>query len=114
MRSTISVVDRVGESEQLLLIGISPLQSDLNRLGTGAVVSLVFEIDRGLVERRLVSVEMVDEARDAASVVELNRFVRALVVEIDVRSTVEKSELANSLLQRLVLELEDRENLRIG
>src|SRR6185295_8005557 len=111
--AAIAVVDRVGEAVEQLLITLVPLERDLDDLLAGTVVPLLDQMDRRRVERRLVAVQMLDERADAAGVREVGFLARALVGQMDEDSAVQKRQLAESLGERLVVELEDREDRRI-
>ena len=66
--ASVAVLDRVGETVDLLLIAVVPLQRDLDALFATTAVAEIFEVDRLLVERVLVAVQVLDEALDAADV----------------------------------------------
>ena len=112
--AAIAVVDRVGEAVDLFLIAVVPLQRDLHRLLTAAVVAGLFEPDRLRMEGVLIAVEMLDEAGDATFVAELSVAVGAVVVHPNAYPPIEKRELAQPLGEGVVLEFLLREDLAIG
>src|SRR5436305_1298569 len=113
MGAAVAVVDRVGEGVDQLLVAVVPLQRDLDRLGAGAVVAHVDQVNRLRMERRLVAVQVLDEGGDAARVDEIGLFVRPLVLEVDVDSTIEERLLAQTRGERLVAEFGDGEDLGV-
>ena len=110
VRAAFVRVDVVREGVDRLGVAVVPLQRDL---GVDAVL-LAAHVDRLLVDRRLVLVQVRDERDDAAFVVELVALAVALVVERDENAAVQERELAQALRQDV--EAEDRrlENLRVG
>src|SRR5205814_2494464 len=80
-------VDVVGEAEDRLLVGGVPLQRDLDL----AVLGLALEEDDLAMERLLRLVQMLDEVRDAALVLELRpAALPALVDELDPQAASEE------------------------
>ena len=110
VRAAFVRVDVVGEGVDRLGVAVVPLQRDL---GVDAVL-LAAHVDRLLVDRRLVLVQVRDERDDAAFVVELVALAVALVVERDDDAAVQERQLAQPLRERV--EAEDRrlEDLRVG
>ena len=102
-------VDVVGERYIDLGVAVVPLQRDL---GVDPVL-VAAHVDRLLVHRRLVLVQVRDERRDPAFVVKLVALAVALVVERDEDAAVQERELAQALRQDVEAEvgcLEDRVN----
>ena len=95
-------VDVVGERVDRLGVAVVPLQRDL---GVDPVL-VAAHVDRLLVHRRLVLVQVRDERDDAAFVVELVALAVALVVERDEHAAVQERQLAQALRQHV--EAEDR------
>ena len=110
MRAAFVRVDVVGEGVDRLGVAVVPLQRDF---GVDAVV-LAAHVDRLLVDRRLVLVQMGDERDDAAFVVELVVLPIALVVERDQDAAVQERELAQALRQRVEAEDRGLEDLCVG
>ena len=81
VRAAFVRVDVVREGVDDFRVAVVPLQGDLD---VDAVL-LAVHVDRLLVDRRLVLVQVRDERDDAAFVVELVRLAVALVVERDER-----------------------------
>ena len=108
VRAALVRVDVVGERVDRLGVAVVPLQRDL---GVDAVL-VAAHVDRLLVHRRLVLVQVRDERDDAAFVVELVALAVALVVERDEDAAVQERQLAQPL--REDVEAEDRrlEHLR--
>ena len=79
MRAAFMGVDVVREGVHDFRVAVVPLQGDLD---VDAFL-LAVHVDRLLVDRRLVLVQVRDERDDAAFVVELVRLAVALVVERD-------------------------------
>ena len=102
MRAALVRVDVVGERIDRLRVAVVPLQRDF---GVDAVL-LAAHVDRLLVDRRLVLVQVRDERDDAAFVVKLVALAVALVVERDDNAAVQEGELAQPLRQDV--EAEDR------
>ena len=97
MRAAVDRVDVVGKRIDLLVVAIVVLDRNLDR----EIVAFPFEIDRLVVKRDLVLVQMFDEFGNAALVIELVRTLRflALVLDRDPDSFVEKCLFAKSLGQ---------------
>src|SRR6185312_13555037 len=98
VRAALVSVDVVSEREQVLLVGVVPLQRDLDLAG----LALVAEVDDLLVDRvaRALRVDVLDEVDDAAVVLEagLERLA-ALVLEVDLKAAREERHLAEALLE---------------
>src|SRR6185503_2648150 len=110
MRAAFVRVDVVGEGVNRLGVAVVPLQRDL---GIDAV-TVAAHVDRLLVDRRLVLVQVVDERNDAALVVELVRLPIALVVEGDDDAAVQERELAQALREDVEAEDGGLEHLGVG
>ncbi len=106
MRTTINGVDVVGEAEDGFRISVVILQPNLH----GDATALGFHVDRFFVQHLLTAVEMLDELGDAAVVFELRmlgltglRIGSPLIGQRDRQSFIQKSELAQTLRQRVVV-----------
>ena len=108
VRAAFVRVDVVRERVDRLGVAVVPLQRDL---GVDAVL-LAAHVDRLLVDRRLVLVQVRDERDDAALVVELVALAVALVVERDEDAAVQERELAQPLRERVEAEDGGLEDLR--
>ena len=110
MRAAFVRVDVVREGVDRLGVAVVPLQRDL---GVDAVL-LAAHVDRLLVDRRLVLVQVRDERDDAAFVVKLVVLAVALVVQRDDDAAVQERELAQPLGERVEAEDGRFEDLRVG
>ena len=108
MRAAFVRVDVVGEGVDDLGVAVVPLQRDL---GFDAVF-FAAHVDRLLVHRRLVLVQVRDERGDPALVVELVALAVALVVERDEDAPVQERQLTQPLRERV--EAEDRRLEDVG
>ncbi len=113
MRAAVHRVDVVGEAEHRLRVGVVVLQRNLH----DHVAALGLHVDRLLVQHLLALVQVLDELRDAAVVLEALRLRfaglgvrRALVGQRDLDALVQERELAQALGQRVVVVLGDRED----
>ena len=97
VRAALVGVDVVGERIQRFGVAVVPLHGDF---GVDAVL-LAAHVDRLLVDRGLVRVQMLHERDDAAVVVELVALAVALVVERDENAAVQERQLAQALRQRV-------------
>ena len=97
----------------LLLVAVVPLQRDLERLLTTAFVASVADEDRFGVQSDLAPVQVLDEALDTAFVAILDILAVALIRQLDDDAAVEEGELAKSLRERVVLELENGEDCSV-
>ena len=109
VRAAFVRVDVVREGVDRLRVAVVPLQRDL---GVDAVL-LAAHVDRLLVDRRLVLVQVLHERDDAAFVVELVALAVALVVERDDDAAVQERQLAQPLRQRVEAEIGGFEDLRV-
>ena len=110
VRAALVRVDVVRERVDRLRVAVVPLQRDL---GVDAV-ALALHVDRLLVDRGLVLVQVLDERDDAAVVLELVALGLALVVQRDENAGVQERELAQALRQRVEAEFDGLEDLRVG
>ena len=111
MRAAVHRVDVVGKGIDLLVVAVVVLNRDFDR----KAVAFLLKIERLVVKRALVLVQMFDEFRNAALVVELVRTLRlfALVFDRDANAFVEKGLLAQALGQFVETKLGVVENLRV-
>jgi hypothetical protein len=104
-------VDVVREGEDGLLVGPVPLHRDLD---VALLLGVPVEVDDLLAERLLAVVEVADEVLDAALGVELGELpLAALVLDRDAQAAGEERRLAQALLERRVVEVDDLEDLRV-
>lgn len=110
MGAAVVGVDVVGEAEDVLGVAVVPLHRDLDR----DAVLAALEEDRLLRQGLLVAVEVLDEAGDAALVLEAVLLAVALVHQADDDAAVQEGQLAQAL--REGVEAEDRgfEDLAVG
>ena len=111
MRAAIDRVDVVGEAEDRLRVAVVVLQRDLDL----DVVARGLHHDRLVVQNLLAAVEVLDELGNAAGILELSAagfaglgVGGALVGERDFQALVQEGHLAQSLGQRVVVELGGR------
>src|SRR6185369_614268 len=95
VRATVYGVDIVGKGIDLLVVAVVILNRDFDR----EVIVFLFEVDRLVVQRRLVLVQVLYELGDAALVIELVRPLRllTLVFDRDADALVEKRLLTQPL-----------------
>jgi hypothetical protein len=93
-------VDVVREGVHDFRVAVVPLQRDLD---VDAFL-LAVHVNRLLVDRRLVLVQVRDERNDAAFVMKLVRLAVALVVQCDEEAAVQKRQLAQPLRERVEAE----------
>ena len=110
VRAALVGVDVVGERVERFRVPVVPLHRDLD---VDAVL-LAARVDRLLVDRRLVLVQILDEGDDAALVEELVRLAVALVVDRDRDAAVEEGQLAQARRQRVEAVFGGLEDLRVG
>ena len=117
MRAAIDGIDVVREAENRLRIRVVVLQPDLHV----DAVAVVFHVDRLVVQHLLAAIEMLDELRDAAVVLEVGmlgfarlRIGRALVGQRDQQSLIQERQFAQPLRQRVVVVFGRGENAAIG
>src|SRR5690606_32588225 len=108
MGTTILLRDVVRVAVHVLLIGVIPLQSELDDDGT----FLSSEVDDGVVDRRVVAVEKPHELPDPALVLKYLVFVFPLVDQLDADPRVEERELTHPLGDQVVVEIDVGEDLR--
>jgi hypothetical protein len=110
MRAAFDRVDRVGEGEHVLAVAVVPLQRDL----AVEAVARAVHVDRLVVQRLLLLVEMLDELVDAALVLVFGRVAGAAVLERDAHPAVQEGELPKALGERVEVEfLGLAEDLRV-
>ena len=110
MRAALAGVDVVGERVDRLLVGGVPLHRDLG----GAFLALAGEEDDLAVDGVLVLVQVGDEVLDPALVLELGGVaLAALVDDRDPQSAREEGGLAQALLERVEVEVERLEDVRV-
>src|SRR4030095_400764 len=92
--ATINCVDVVGKRIDFFVVAVVVLNGDFNRQG----FALFFEIDRFVVERSLVLVQVLDEFGDAPLVIKLVRTLRLLTLVLNryADTLVEKSLFAQT------------------
>src|SRR5688572_10772984 len=110
MRSSLVGVDVVGERVDRLRIAVVPLQGNLDV----DAFALAVHVDRLVVDRDLVLIQVLDERVDASLIQELVRFSVALVIDRDRDAAVEEGELAQALGQRVEAVFGGLEDLRVG
>ncbi len=111
VRATLARVDVVGERVDRLLIGGVPLHRDLG----GALVALAREEHDLAMNCVLVLVEIGHEVLDSTLVLELSRMALAtLVGDRDLQSAREEGGLAQTLLERVEVEVERLEDVGVG
>ena len=108
MRSAVHRIDVVRKREHRLRVSVVILQRNLHR----DVIALGLHVDRLVVQHLLALVEVLDELRDAADVLELLRPsphpLRSVVrssVSVNLQSLVQERQLAQPLRQRVEVEL---------
>ena len=110
MRAAFVGVDVVREGVDRFRVAVVPLQRDLD---VDAVL-VAAHVDRLVVRRGAVLIQILDERVDAALVEEVVRLAVALVFDGDGDATVQEGELAQALRQRVEAVFGGLENLRIG
>ena len=112
MRATVGGVDVVGERANVLGVGLGPLHGNLDLTG----LAFRLEIHGLVVDDGLALVHVPDEVDNAALVLEDFGLglLAAGIAEDDLEALVEEGRLAEVDAQRLVIELDGLENLRIG
>ena len=118
MGSAIAVLDVVRVTEDRFLVGARPLKRDLDDHGRGPTVNggvtLGDEVNDLRVNRFFRRTEMLNELAYASLKKEgFRRPTGTFVTQVEDQAGVQKRELANSVSQRVVTEIEDRENLEI-
>ena len=108
VRAAVLVLDVVREAVDRLLVGVVPLQRDVDL----RAVHLAQHRNRLVVDGRLRRVQIGDELRDAALELELVRLVGALVADRDRQAAVQVRQLLEPLGQDLERELRALEDLR--
>ena len=79
MRAAVYRVDVVRKGIDLFVIAVVVLDGDLDR----EILALLFKVDRLVVQRRFVLVQVLDEFRNSAFVIELVRPLRLLTLVFD-------------------------------
>jgi hypothetical protein len=79
VRTAVDRVDVIRERIDLLVVAVVVLDCDLDR----KIFTFLLEIDRLIVQRRLVLVQVLNELRNAALVVKLMRTLRLLTLVFD-------------------------------
>ena len=112
MRAALVRVDVVREREERLLVGVVPLEGDLDLAG----LARVLDVDDLVVERRAraLAVQVLHEVDDAAVVLEGRlEALAALVAEADLEAPGEERHLAEALLERRAVVLDRLEDLQV-
>src|SRR5688572_2012920 len=113
VRAALVRVDVVGEGEERLLVGVVPLERDLDL----ADLARVLDVDDLLVQRlaRALAVQVLDEVDDAAVVLEggLEALGAALVAEADLQALREERHLAETLLESRAVVVDRLEDLEV-
>ena len=113
VRAALVRVDVVCEREQRLLVGVVPLERDLDL----ADLLRVLDEDHGRVQRlaRALAVQVLDEVDDAALVLEARlEALAALVGEVDLEAPRQEGHLAEALLEHRAVVLDRLEDLEVG
>ena len=117
MRAAVDGVDVVGEAENRLGVCVVVLQPDFHV----DAVAIVLHVDRLVVQNLFAAIEMLDELRDAAVVLELGalgfaslRIRSTLVGQRDDQAFVQKGQFAQPLRQRVVVVFERGEDGLVG
>ena len=112
VRAAFGRVDVVGERAHVFRVARVPLHRDLDL----AYLVGCLEVDGTGVERLFAVVDVLDEVDDAALVLKdlFLGLVAALVAERDLEVLVEKRRLAEVVDERVPVELDRREDLRVG
>src|SRR5437764_13910628 len=99
MRAAVALRDIVREREDVLIITVVPLESDVDH----HIISLPADRDRLGQQRRLRPIEPFDERRDAAFVEQLDapRLSMARVGEDQTNARIKKRELAKTVLEEI-------------
>ena len=113
MGSAIAVLDRIGETENVFLIPVVPLQGHFDPFFALAQIPRVLERDRLFVERGLVAILVFYKALNAARVAEGRLLVVTLIDEVDMNPAVQEREFTKPLSQGLVMEIPDGKNLTV-
>ena len=106
-------VDVVGEREQVLLVGVVPLERDLDL----ADVARLLHVDDLLLDRvaRALGVQVLDEVHDPAVVLERRlEALAALVLEVDPQALRQEGHLAEARLEDRVVVVDRVEDLEVG
>jgi hypothetical protein len=110
VRAAVLLGDVVGEAVHRLGVRVVPLQGQLDT----HAVAVGAEPEDGLVHLRLAAVQEPHELADAALVEERLALVVAFVHQLDAHAGVQERQLAQALLQHLVLELDVGEDRVAG
>ena len=113
MSSSVSVLDGVRKTENLLLVTIVPLQRDLYALFATSIIASILELNRFLMECRSVLVEVLDETLNAPGVGEDRLLVGAFIDELDAHAAIEKSEFTHPLSECFVVKIHLGKDIRI-
>ena len=102
MRTAVFLRNVVGKAEHAFVVGIGPLQGNINL----NVVLFAAESNDIFVQRRLGFVNMVNESRQTAFIMEVNlaRFGTAVVNQPQINAGVQKSLFANGAFKRIEVE----------
>ena len=102
MRAAVFLRNVVGKAEHALVIGIGPLQGNVNL----NVVFLAAESDNRFVQRSFGLVQMRNESHQPAFIMKINfsRFGAAVVNQFQIDAGVQKSLFANGSFQRFKAE----------
>ena len=79
MCSAVDRVDVVGERVDLFVVAVVVLNGDLKR----EILRLLLKVDRLIVKRGLVLIQVLDELRDSTFVIELVRTLRLFAFVFD-------------------------------
>src|SRR2546425_7957668 len=109
MSAAIHCVDVVRKRVDFFVVAVVVLDGYLD----GKRIPDFFEVDRFVMQDVLVLIQMLDELRDAATIIKFVRLLRlfTLVLDRDPNSFVQKSFLAQSLRQFVETELDSVKNL---
>ncbi len=117
MRAAVDGIDIVGKTEDRFRVTVVVLERDFHLHS----VALGFHVDRLVMEDALAAVQVLDELRDPARVLELQAFGFAgfgvgvaFVGQRDLQALVQEGQLAQALGQRVEVVLGDGENLFVG
>ena len=107
MSPSVALWNVIGETVDIFLIGVIPLERGLHR------DPFLFrrEIKDAIKQRVLVFVEMLHKGPDAALVLEMIRFIRAFIVQPDGDTGIEERQFTQTLRQNLVMKLNVVEGL---
>ena len=112
VRATVALRDVVGEAQNLVVVATVPLHRDIGADGASTLhLARRACTDHGRVNDGLGLVDVLDEALDATGKREILLLALALVEQTDAHSVVQERELAKTLGEDLVVELDRAEYL---